>query len=104
MSAAEPADDAEVPILTQVADDLAVAPAAPPAAAAPAAYVDERTLDALADQLEHALLERLGPEIDRATARALNAVRAELTVCVMQNVRESVAAALAQALHSKKTD
>lgn len=104
MSTAEPADDAEVPILTQVVDDLPVAPPTPPAPAAPAARVGESDLDALADQLEHALLERLGPEIDRATARALNAVRAELTVCVMQNVRESVAAALAQALHGKKTD
>src|SRR4029077_6327060 len=101
MSAAEPAD-ADVPVLTQVVEDLPVEPAepaAPPVPAAHAAQVDESALDALADQLERALLERLGPEIDRATARALNGVRAELTVSVMQIVRESVAAAVAQALH-----
>jgi len=103
MSAAEPAD-ADVPVLTEVVDDLPVAPATPLAAAAPATHVDESTLDALADQLEQALLERLGPEIDRATARALNAVRAELTVSVMRIVREAVAAAVAQALHGPKKD
>jgi hypothetical protein len=66
--------------------------------------VDEAAFDALADQLEHALLERLGPEIDRATARALNGVRAELTVSVMRIVRESVAAAVAQTLRVPKRD
>jgi hypothetical protein len=104
MSAAEPADS-DVPVLTQVVEDLPVeAPAAPPAPAAPAADVDQDALDALSDQLERGLLERLGPEIDRATARALNGVRAELTVSVMQIVRESVAAAVAQALHGQKKD
>jgi hypothetical protein len=103
MSAAEPADG-DVPVLTQVVEDLLVEPAAPPAPAARAAHVDENALDALADQLERALLERLGPEIDRATARALNGVRAELTVSVMKIVRESVAAAVAQALHGPKKD
>jgi hypothetical protein len=103
MSGAEPAD-ADVPVLTQVVEDLPVEPAPPSAPAAPAAHVDESALDALADQLEHALLVRLGPEIDRATARALNGVRAELTVSVMQIVRESVAAAVAQALRGHKKD
>lgn len=103
MSAAAPAD-ADVPVLTQVVEDLPVEPATPPAPAARAAHVDQNALDALADQLEHALLERLGPEIDRATARALNAVRAELTVSVMRIVREAVAAAVAQALHGQKKD
>jgi hypothetical protein len=91
VSAADPVD-ADVPVLTQVVEDLPLEPAAPSA------------LDALADQLERALLERLGPEIDRATARALNGVRAELTVSVMQIVRESVAAAVAQALRGQKKD
>ena len=104
MSVAEPADG-DVPVLTQVFEDLPVeAPATPPAPAEPAALVDQDALDALADQLERGLLERLGPEIDRATARALNGVRAELTVSVMQIVRESVAAAVAQALRGQKTD
>jgi hypothetical protein len=100
MSAAEPAD-VDVPVLTQVVEDLALEPPVP---AAPAGHVDENALDALADQLERALLERLGPEIDRATARALNGVRAELTVSVMKIVRESVAAAVAQALRGPKKD
>ena len=105
MSPPEPADG-DVPVLTQVVEDLppVEAPAAPPAPAAPAADVGQDALDALADQLERGLLERLGPEIDRATARALNGVRAELTVSVMQIVRESVAAAVAQALHGQKKD
>ena len=104
MSATDPVDS-DIPVLTQVFEDLATeppAPAVPPAL--PAASVDEAALDALADQLERALLERLGPEIDRATARALNGVRAELTVSVMTIVRESVAAAVAQALHGQKKD
>ena len=102
MSATDPVDS-DVPLLTQVVDDLAPEPPAVPPAP-PAASVDEAALDALADQLERALLERLGPEIDRATARALNGVRAELTVSVMTIVRESVAAAVAQALHGQKKD
>src|SRR6185369_2579360 len=102
MSVAEPAD-ADVPVLTQVFEDLPLeAPAAPPAPATPATQLDQDALDALADQLERGLLERLGPEIDRATARALNGVRAELTVSVMQIVRESVTAAVAQALRGQK--
>ena len=98
------AGDGDVPVLTQVVDDFAVAPPAPEAPVVPPAAVDLAALDTLADQLEHALLERLGPEIDRATARALNGVRAELTVSVMQIVRESVAAAVAQALRGPKKD
>ncbi|HEY7241895.1 MAG TPA: hypothetical protein VH600_22180 [Burkholderiales bacterium] len=98
------AGDGDVPVLTQVVEDLAVATPAPEAPVVPPASVDLAALDTLADQLEHALLERLGPEIDRATARALNGVRAELTVSVMQIVRESVAAAVAQALRGPKKD
>ena len=104
MSATDPVDS-DVPVLTQVVEDLASEPPAPAVAPrAPVASVDNAALDALADQLERALLERLGPEIDRATARALNGVRAELTVSVMTIVRESVAAAVAQALRGPKKD
>jgi len=104
VSATDPADS-DVPVLTQVVEDLASEPPAPAVRpAASAASVDEAALDALADQLERALLERLGPEIDRATARALNGVRSELTVSVMTIVRESVAAAVAQALSGQKKD
>jgi hypothetical protein len=78
-----------VPVLTQIVEDRAVAP--PTAADAGGADAD-----ALADQLERALLERLGPEVDRVTARALDKVRAELATSVLQMVRDAVAASLAR--------
>lgn len=73
-----------VPVLTQIVEE-------PPPA--PATVADA---DALADQLERALLERLGPEVDRVTARALDKVRAELATSVLQMVRDAVAASLAR--------
>jgi len=71
----EPEESGDVPVLTQVVDDLP----APDAAA----------LEALGRQLEQALLERLTPEIQRLTTQA---------------VREAVAATLAQALGEPKRD
>jgi hypothetical protein len=68
--------ESEVPVLTQIVVDEP--PARPPA-------VDAAALEALARQLERAVLERLGPEIDRV-------------------VREAVAAALAEALAVLKRD
>jgi len=96
---AEP-HEAEVPVLTQVVEDLAAAPAPPPAPAA----IDEAALEALALQLERELLERLGPEVDRVTARALDKVRAGLTISVLAMVREAVAASVAKALGVPKRD
>jgi hypothetical protein len=91
MSEAE--ERADVPVLTQVVDEAPAAPA-----------VDGATLEALARQLEHAVLERLGPEIDRVTRLALNGVRAELTASVTLMVREAVAASVTQALAAPKRD
>jgi hypothetical protein len=73
----EPQEEAEVPVLTEVVEEVA----------------DE----ALALELEAALLERLRPEIDRMTGLALDRVRAELTLTVLKIVREAVAASLARA-------
>jgi hypothetical protein len=95
------AGEADVPVLTEVVDDersqrrLAVTPEA---------------LEALAQELERAVLERLGPEVDRIIeeklARTLTSVlgqsmeglRPELTRNVTQLVREAVAASVARAL------
>jgi hypothetical protein len=93
MNSPEERDD--VPVLTEIVEDKV--PAQAP-------VVDAAGIDALADQLERALLERLGPEIDRVTARAADRVRADLTVSVLQMVREAVAASVSQALGVPKRD
>jgi hypothetical protein len=90
----EPAEP-DVPVLTQVVD-------APPGAAAPP--LDLAALEALALELERALLERLGPEMDRVTARALERVRADLTVGILQMVREAVAASVSRELAPPRRD
>jgi hypothetical protein len=90
-----PEEGADVPVLTQIVEDESAL--APPA-------LDGAALEALARQLEQAVLERLGAEIDRVTAGALNGVRAELTVSVTQLVREAVAASVAKALAVPKRD
>jgi hypothetical protein len=81
-----PEERDEVPVLTQVVEE---------ALSAPAPALGDAALDELALQLEHALLQRLGPEVERVTARALDKVRAELTVSVLRMVREAVVQALA---------
>jgi hypothetical protein len=82
-------EDADVPVLTDVVDNVPVAPAA---------SLDRAALDALADQLERVLLERLRPEIERIAARALEGMRVDLTTGVLRIVREAVAASVAKAL------
>ena len=79
MSAVSSSDrqETEVPVLTQIVDDEGER-------RAPA--VDGAALEALARQLERAVLERLGPEIQRVTAQALESVRAELTLSVTQTI------------------
>ena len=89
----------KVPVLTEVAEARRARPA-----------VDAATLEALARELERAVLSRLGPEVDRVIderlsrtlnavlGQALDGVRAELTVSVTQMVREAVAASVAHAL------
>jgi hypothetical protein len=93
----------EVPVLTEVvADEMRRR----------GAGVDRAALEKIAYQLEHAVLDRLGPEVDRLIeeklASKLSAVldqsiqnlRADLTVSVRQMVREAVAASVASALKS----
>ena len=70
----ETQDDVDVPVLTQVVEELA-----PPSPGATAA------LEALARDIERAVLARLAPEIERI-------------------VREAVAASLAQALGEPRRD
>lgn len=72
----EAQEDLEVPVLTHVVEELAqLAPQEPPATA----------LEALARDIERAVLARLLPEIERV-------------------VREAVAASLAQALGEPRRD
>jgi hypothetical protein len=99
------ADEPRVPVLTEiVADTRRALPA-----------VDAQMLEALARELERAVLSRLGPEVDRLIEErlgrtlnkvmglALDSVRAELTVSVTQMVREAVAASVAHALALPET-
>ena len=90
----------EVPVLTEVVSDER----------APRRTVDSAALEALARELERAVLERLGPEVHRVIeekiahklntvlGQALDGVRADLTISVIQMVREAVAASVAHAL------
>jgi hypothetical protein len=88
--------ESDVPVLTEIVEDER--------ARRPA--VDPKALEALARELERAVLERLGPEVDRVIeeklARTLSGVlgesRNELTHSVTQMVREAVAASVARAL------
>jgi hypothetical protein len=94
----DPAGSSDVPVLTEIVEDER-------AARRPA--VDAEVLEALARELERAVLERLGPEVDRIIeeklARTLasalgDGTRSELTRNVTQMVREAVAASVARAL------
>lgn len=86
-------DDTLVPVLTEIVDEAA--PAQGPA-------VSDAALEALARELERAVLSRLAPEIDRVIEQALKGARAELTVSVAQIVREALAASVAHALAPKR--
>jgi len=90
----------DVPVLTEVVDDER--------ARRPA--VDPEALEALARELERAVLERLGPEVERVieeklsrvlaglVGKSVDGVRYELTQSVTQMVREAVASSVARAL------
>ena len=95
----------EVPVLTEVVSDER----------APRRNLDSAAIEALARELERAVLERLGPEVHRVIeekiahklnsvlGQALDSVRADLTISVIQMVREAVAASVAHALaHPEK--
>jgi hypothetical protein len=90
----------EVPVLTEiVSDERGGRPT-----------MDKAAMEALTRSLERAVLERLGPEVHRVIeekiaqklnvvlGQALDGVRAELTISVIQMVREAVAASVAHAL------
>jgi len=92
----------DVPVLTEVADELARRRTG----------IDRATLERIALDVERAVLARLGPELERlvnenltraldtALGKALDAVRADLAVSVRQMVREAVATSVVNALKS----
>jgi hypothetical protein len=87
-------DEGDIPVLTEIVEDKIDRPAAPiesPLAPIdpPATPIDPDAVEALARQLEQALLERLTPEIMRVTAHA---------------VREALAATLNPAAGEPKKD
>jgi hypothetical protein len=84
---AEPSGDSRVPVLTDVVAEVG----------RPRPAMDAQAIEALARELERAVLARLAPEIDRV----IEGVRSDLTVSVTQIVREAVAASVAHALDSK---
>jgi hypothetical protein len=71
----------EVPLLTEVVD--------PVAPAAPRMTVEE--LEEMAGKLEHAVLEQLGPEVDRAIGAAHANLKAEISASIRRAVREALA-------------
>jgi hypothetical protein len=86
--------DSKVPVLTEVVPEVRE----------PRPAVNAAALEALARELERAVLARLAPEIDRVIGQALEGVRTELTVSVTQMVREAVAASVAHALQLPDTE
>ena len=94
-----PRADSDVPILTDVVDLVAEQEDA----------FDPKAVEALALELERAVLTRLGEELDRvieqrlarSLGELLDSARADLTASVRQMVRDAVAAAVASALGRK---
>mgnify|MGYP001602629090 FL=1 len=102
-----PKPEEDVPVLTEVID-----PQAPRARRG----VDRATVEALAEELENAVLLRLAPELDRVfeerlagtlgdmLEQVLNGMRAELAASVHLMVREAIAVSVAQALGEPPQD
>jgi hypothetical protein len=88
----EPA--ADLPVLTEIVNDER----------APRRAVDAATLEALARELERAVLARVAPELERIVGQALEGAHAELERSVTQMVREAVAASVAHALALPRQD
>ena len=86
--------DSELPVLTEIVDDER----------APRRAVDAAALEALARELERAVLARVAPELERIVSQALEGAHAELKNSVTQMVREAVAASVAHALALPKQD
>lgn len=94
-----PRTDSDVPILTDVVDLVSEQDDA----------FDPKAVEALALELERAVLTRLGDELDRvieqrlarSLGELLDGARADLTASVRQMVRDAVSAAVATALGRK---
>jgi hypothetical protein len=71
----------DVPLLTEVVD--AVMPARP--------AISTQDLATLADKVEKAVLEQLGPEIDRAVESAQAGLKTAIAASVHRAVREALA-------------
>ena len=94
------ANPGDVPVLTEVVEEDPVR----------RPTVDAEALEALARELERAVMARLGPEVDRViqeklsrvlsglVGKSVEGVRYELTQSVTQMVREAVASSVARAL------
>jgi len=89
-----PRAKSEVPVLTEIVSDER----------APRRAVDGDALEALARDLERAVLERVAPELERIVGQALEGAHAELKASVTQMVREAVAASVARALATPKSE
>ena len=85
---------ADLPVLTEIVNDER----------APRPAVDAAALEALARELERAVLARVAPELERIVGQALEGAHAELKKSVTQMVREAVAASVAHALALPKQD
>jgi hypothetical protein len=89
----EPASS-DLPVLTEIVDDER----------RPRRAVDAAALEALARELERAVLARVAPELERIVGQALEGAHAELKKSVTLMVREAVAASVAHALALPKQD
>ena len=89
----EPAPS-DLPVLTEIVDDER----------RPRRAVDAAALEALARELERAVLARVAPELERIVGQALEGAHAELKKSVTLMVREAVAASVAHALALPKQD
>jgi hypothetical protein len=85
---------ADLPVLTEIVDDER----------RPRRAVDAAALEALARELERAVLARVAPELERILAQALEGAHTELKKSVTLMVREAVAASVAHALALPKQD
>ena len=102
-----PKPDEDVPVLTEIVD---------PKAARAVRSVDRATVEALAEELENAVLLRLAPELDRVfeerlagtlgdvLEQALNGMRAELAASVHRMVREAIAVSVGQTIGAPPQD
>lgn len=71
----------DVPLLTEVVDAVVPPPAALPV----------KDLEAMAEKVEKAVLEQLGPEVDKAIEAAQAGLKAAITESVHRAVREALA-------------